>query len=317
MYRLLFVDDKKIVNNEIINKLIKKGFAVSWIGWVCDGLQAIDNCVHNHPDIIITEIKIPYSDGISLVKKENAPMGQKKFIDRLYNTQDRYLFKRDILIDKKQIDLPVHKLKLLNNYIDNHDFNNILITLNDIFLPKDIVNRSDKYNSVLYFEILYLILNKIDDQDTITQLHNEFINGDILRINIDANKAIDHIYAVIENIIGETIFDCRDIVTKIINYIKINFTQDILVKDLAAKYNISPNYLSAVFKQETGQTLSKYIENIKIEKALQLLRDTKTNIADIARSIGYIDTHYFYRVFKKVMHMTPIEYRKQKVLSKT
>jgi len=103
--------------------------------------------------------------------------------------------------------------------------------------------------------------------------------------------------------------NCKDVIPEMCTFISRNYTSDLQVKDLAIKFSIAPNYLSTIFKSETGNTISKYIEDIRLEAACQLLRDTTCNIYTIAQSVGYKDAQYFYRVFKKVKGITPMEWR--------
>ncbi len=78
---------------------------------------------------------------------------------------------------------------------------------------------------------------------------------------------------------------------------------------IATKMNISENYLSRVFKEQSGETLADYIESGRIRAAQQLLNDTMMSIADIAAKVGYNSDHVFRRAFRRVTGLSPIEYR--------
>lgn len=82
------------------------------------------------------------------------------------------------------------------------------------------------------------------------------------------------------------------------------------VQLLAQYIHISPNYLSAVFKEETGMRLSKYINSIKLQKAATLLLETNNSIAQITEAVGYDNANYFSQLFKKQYGMKPSEYRR-------
>ena len=73
--------------------------------------------------------------------------------------------------------------------------------------------------------------------------------------------------------------------------------------------NISPSYLSALFKQEVGKTLTEYVNSKRIERAMQLLETTRLQVQTIAQNCGILDVHYFSKIFKKTTGMTPKEYR--------
>ena len=65
-----------------------------------------------------------------------------------------------------------------------------------------------------------------------------------------------------------------------------------------------------IFREYTGIGISDYVTNIKMEKAMQLLRETDTNVQEIVTAIGNTDASAFIRLFKKKTGMTPGQYRK-------
>jgi len=96
-----------------------------------------------------------------------------------------------------------------------------------------------------------------------------------------------------------------------INYFVLNnFTNpELSVASVADKFNITANYLSMLFRQTKGQNISVFITQLRINKAKELLKKQNINISSICKLSGYIDYHYFTKVFKKVEGMTPSNYR--------
>ncbi|MGF7145606.1 two-component system response regulator YesN [Anaerotaenia torta] len=84
---------------------------------------------------------------------------------------------------------------------------------------------------------------------------------------------------------------------------------DLTLDKVASKVNISPNYFSSLFNQETGMTFIEYLTDIRMEKAKEYLRCTGKKITEIGFSVGYLDSHYFSYIFKKTQNCTPSEYR--------
>ena len=78
---------------------------------------------------------------------------------------------------------------------------------------------------------------------------------------------------------------------------------------MAREQNLSAGYLSAVFKQETGKTLTEYIRDKRIKHAQYLLGTTHLQIQTVALHCGIMDVHYFSKTFKKQTGKTPKEYR--------
>jgi len=83
------------------------------------------------------------------------------------------------------------------------------------------------------------------------------------------------------------------------------------VSDMAAFCNISENYLRRLFQEQTGASPKHYIDNLRITRAAEILTSTDRSIADIASSLGYLDTYHFIRRFSQVMGIPPARYRRQ------
>ena len=104
-------------------------------------------------------------------------------------------------------------------------------------------------------------------------------------------------------------------VTRAIHFIQKNYAQKLTLKEIADALHISPNYLCRLFKAHTGQGITEYITQYRMERAKKFLRLYDHRISDIAEMVGYKDTKYFSISFKKICNMTPVEYRNGKGLS--
>ncbi len=103
----------------------------------------------------------------------------------------------------------------------------------------------------------------------------------------------------------------RDLLTQAIGFIDKHYPDESISLDrVAREVNISPNYFSAMFSQEVGQTFVEYLTGKRISEAKRMLRHTDKRSSEIAFAIGYKDPHYFSFVFKKVSGCTPSEYRR-------
>lgn len=84
----------------------------------------------------------------------------------------------------------------------------------------------------------------------------------------------------------------------------------ITLEEIAAKLNLTPEYLGTKFHKEIGMTFSNYIKNYRMMKAKELLISTNLKLYEIAQKTGYTDSKYFSRVFKDVTGQLPADYRK-------
>jgi two-component system response regulator YesN len=95
-------------------------------------------------------------------------------------------------------------------------------------------------------------------------------------------------------------------------YMHLKFAMsDLTLDKVASTVNVSPNYFSSLFNQETGMTFIEYLTDIRMEKAKDYLRCSGKKITEIGFLVGYLDSHYFSYIFKKTQNCTPSEYRLQ------
>lgn len=105
--------------------------------------------------------------------------------------------------------------------------------------------------------------------------------------------------------------DVNLLIKPALEYIHENYAQKLYLNDIAALCNISPSYCSKLFKRETGDSFSNYVNKVKVEKAKELLRTTNKPIINISYDLGFEDCGYFIKVFKKIVELTPAVYRKK------
>ena len=104
----------------------------------------------------------------------------------------------------------------------------------------------------------------------------------------------------------------NDTVTRIRKFVEENLENRISREMIAEQLYFSTDYISRIFKKETGQSLSEYIMLRKIERARELVAEGKDNIGDIAVKLGYNNFSYFSEIFRRVTGYLPSDYRKRK-----
>lgn len=93
------------------------------------------------------------------------------------------------------------------------------------------------------------------------------------------------------------------------NYIYAHKNENFSLKEMAKLCHISPSYFSRIFTKETGENFSIFIARLKIEWAKQLLESTDSPINQVSDDLGFCDTGYFIKTFKKYENLTPAVYR--------
>lgn len=224
-----------------------------------------------------------------------------------------YYFER--VAGYSKLSIPEHKIKLLQRCMEICDLNGIKSIMSDIFLSTEAPDMAGIYIRLVYSEIISSLLKICSSYGVNNLTDSDFLSGEVIDYMEDYRQIAEYLYIMIADILTSksTVgIDCKRIVVDVKDFIRNNYTKNITVGDLAKKYSINTDYLSTVFKQETGKNIIKYLTEIRIEKACQLLKETHLKISDISYSLGYNDRQYFNRVFKKITGMTPDEYRNMK-----
>ncbi|MEG1991711.1 MAG: helix-turn-helix transcriptional regulator, partial [Christensenella sp.] len=85
--------------------------------------------------------------------------------------------------------------------------------------------------------------------------------------------------------------------------------QPLTLNSIAETLNVSPYYLSHLFKKELGFNVIEYLNKVRIHNAKALLIETESTIQDISAAVGITDSNYFCRVFRKITGCTPSAFR--------
>lgn len=93
------------------------------------------------------------------------------------------------------------------------------------------------------------------------------------------------------------------------DYIRENYMQDLSVQVMAEKTNYSEPYFCRMFKQSFGQNFTSYLTEYRVNMAKKMLEQPTVNIKDIGKSVGYEDSNYFTKVFRRIAGQSPTEYR--------
>ncbi|CAM4504705.1 two-component system response regulator YesN [Paenibacillus endophyticus] len=104
------------------------------------------------------------------------------------------------------------------------------------------------------------------------------------------------------------------IVERCISYIDNHYMEDLSLDSAAQQIFFSPNYLSKILKDHLGVSFTKYLTEIRLKKAIQMLENGDMKVYEIAGKVGFKDDKYFYRVFKARFGITPDDYRKNNAL---
>lgn len=190
------------------------------------------------------------------------------------------------------------------------------VILNEIykvnFLQRQI--SYDKLKRLIYSISLsvYDVLDEIDENDS--ERHKKYNR---VCKNIFRNDDVEESFAIIKEIClylcdtKRKRNDKTSIKDQLIEFIENNYSDNQLTLEKTADhFKISYYYLSRMFKEQIGTNFVSYITNLRLEKAIQYLKNTEESIEKIALMVGFTDGNSFARSFKKNYNSTPGSYRK-------
>ena len=163
-------------------------------------------------------------------------------------------------------------------------------------------------NHIFYDEdgkILKLLEEIAEEYENQNIGYQELFRGKLLEILILTMRKVVQQYG---NVPIEKITD-SSVIREAVRYFEANYQQKALLSSFCKKYHYNTQYISRLFKKETSLTALEYIQKIRIEKSCDLLVGTNLTIREIAHQTGYEDIKFFNRVFRKMVGMTPSEYR--------
>ncbi|MBD2844162.1 helix-turn-helix transcriptional regulator [Paenibacillus sp. IB182496] len=165
------------------------------------------------------------------------------------------------------------------------------------------------FDIIQYFKRLSILLdtaysNTLDYGFDILEIENFQTVDDLIEL-------IEQVFQKISDFLNSHKKQQSDqLIEEILQYINENgLKYEFQISSLADRFSMSVQYLRSIFKTHTGQTLSEYVNSLKIEKAKELLLTTNDSLAVIVQKIGKIDVTNFSRGFKKETGLTPGAYR--------
>lgn len=187
-------------------------------------------------------------------------------------------------------------------------------------LKADFAKLEQKYRKMKQYSEMYV---KFVFSGILKELYEQMKNTD----EKELSKKVDRIYRSrniqdVIDIVSRTVdeFEAyiadqgngfREEIMTVKNYIYHHYSERNLSADrLASLVYLSPGYLSAVFKEETGMTLNRFIRDVRMNKAKELLENTNMKITQIAKELGFSNSSYFCRSFREFFGSTPESCRK-------
>lgn len=211
------------------------------------------------------------------------------------------------------------KNQQLDNQLDSADREMVLLSIQYMKEQvKSVDSNQDLFVLELYFSVIAKILSYVKKVGFSED--SAFQTGVIKLYNIsvfrDWESAFENLYRVVKHVfehVDITIDNKNEgAINKVKQYINAHLDGDTSLHVLSSHVHLCPEHLLRLFKKQEGVTILQYINDLKLEKAKQMLAGTDIQIKDIATKLGFTSAGYFGRFFKSKVGMTPNVYRDQK-----
>lgn len=250
MYKILIVEDEALLRKGLIFSMDFNSLNTVVVGEAENGLEGIKQIEKLNPDIVITDITMPFKSGLEMIEE----------------TKEKYGYSAIILSGFNEFE---YAKKAINFGVSEY----ILKPVNHEELKKAIIK------SIKSIEMKNLYDSANENNKKIT---------DITLISNNTNLSF-YVKSVIEVIENE-------------------YMNKLVMQDIVDKLKVSATLLNTKFKSEVGLTINDYLNRYRIQIAINLLKENKMPLYQIAENTGFSDYKYFNKVFNKYIGCSPSDY---------
>jgi two-component system response regulator YesN len=246
------------------------------------------------------EVKIVFSEYGSIDQINSAYQNNLKKIYNLESGNKKNIYPIKLeneLIEKINLNILEESIEILNN---------IFIWTNK-YIDSD--NMKLRYLTELEILINRLLFEKLNDVGILKPI-DQIESSDIGNIILMKNSIKKKLLFYIEKVLSSNNSNIEDIINNAKLFISNNYMKDITLDMVASEICISTYYFSKLFKKETGINFIDYLTKERIDNAKYLIRNSSKSIKQISSEVGYNDSNYFSRVFKKHTGYSPSIYKK-------
>ncbi len=319
---LLLVEDEDIIRRGFLVTIQKLELRFDLILEARDGEEGLRLFENYHPDIVITDIRMPLMDGLTFIQKSREISHESRFIvlsgyndfeyartALRYEVRD-YLLKpsskaeiRDVLLRvMEEIQKAETESSALKERLDDYDL------------------RLNQFHQLLLGDIL---LGKYADAEIAPLLSHHAISlpeqgeGFMICRDLEAlygfllSSLMQYRNAVTGKRNTAAIESVHSPIDRAIAYIDQNYYKELDLVLLSQLVSMNSSYFSSQFKKKTGLSFSTYLQNVRLEKAKNMLLHSDQKLHEISAAIGIGNVKYFCRLFKNYTGVTPTEYKRQ------
>lgn len=327
MYNVLIADDEKLMRDALALMVSKvEGFKV--VAKCVNGEEAVDYCKKNHVDIVFSDIVMPLKNGLEASKEilEINPEISIYIVTAFSNFEFarealdlkicEYILK-PVSISKIRSILQYYKqcynngnqeIKSLLEILKNKDYKKMYYQVPEMATQLYNSAKHDEQKIKKTFELIHSTLLQSCSQQSFNYQQSD-IHG-LVSTSKDNGKYLEfRLFDILDKAFKTQSISKFVILESVFDYIDENIKNPIGLTDVTEKCIVSQGYLSRIFKQQFGISVMEYIHMRKLMIAKEYFTFTNKSVVDVAYMMGYNESNYFGKVFKKYEMITANQYR--------
>ncbi|MBQ7201683.1 MAG: response regulator [Eubacterium sp.] len=344
LIKVYLVEDEFVIREGIRKNIDWNANGLELCGDASDGELAWGEIREKKPDIVITDIRMPFMDGLELSKhirdefpkteiivisgheefeyaKECIRIGVSEYLLKPISRED-LLAKVMVIADKIREDREKSEIgevdpgsinrEKLDEFLHFGSSEDVDSFIDGLLAGSKDGMQSQMFRQYVTMDIYFATIRYLDEIGVEKERQDE------LKVDMSVLDNFDDTVVCIKSLLDAAcnlrneVRNSRhsEVVDKVIRYVEEHFRdEELSLNQVADHVSFSANHLSTVFHQEYGQSFVKYLTDFRMNKAKKLLRETDMRSADVCYEVGYKDPHYFSSIFKKTQGMTPTQYR--------
>ena len=253
----------------------------------------------------VVDVNYEQYSALPNAREADAPIEQENILQQMQQLEERYAYENELMeIVAKGL---THRAEVMMSSVSQLNYQS---------------RTADPLRNMKnYCIICNTLLRKAAERGGVHPLHLDRVSSNFAR-QIETAPTLEKSNTLIGNMIRaycrlvctHACNSCSAIVQKVRTYIDANLSGDLSLTTLAALMQVTPSYLSTLFHRETGHTLARYITQVRMKAALQLLHTTRLQIQNIAQLCGFGDPNYFSKQFKRHYGIPPQQYQREQVV---
>jgi len=333
MLKVLVAEDEPWIRAAIVEMVESIGHDIKVVGDATNGEEAWHMIQQQWPTVLITDIMMPEMDGLELVRHisehkipmaviiisgyENFQYAQKainygvnRYLLKPVNREELRQALLEVMGKLTEIEQMNHYFIRIQTYFDTVNDIDPSTGIKSIYKLVDDLKSLKHLNYGAYLSLLRIIESKISSLLSSIEVEHvtlsQFNGVPDQEIRTHLGKLVESWFLHPERNKKEF----KQIIKSACDYIHIHYMDDLTLTQMAEYTELSISHFGSLFKRYTGESLISYINQVRVEKAKELLRNSNDKLYFIAEKVGFSSQTYFIRVFKNITGMSPNEYRK-------